>query len=88
MPTADFPGLAVGYHDNDYVVNEGGKGRGRNKRNRSCMGSTFALTHLSLQVPKFNCTIWLRLKEFVCKEAWMTRGGGTTATNNDNKDQQ
>jgi hypothetical protein len=50
------------------------------------MDDRFALTHLSPQVLKFNYTIWLRLKEFVCKEVGMMKGGGTATAANDNDD--
>ena len=59
-PAADFPNSTMGNHDDE---------------NRCMMDDTFALTNVSPQVPRFNRTIWLRLEEFVRKEAGMTTGG-------------
>ena len=74
-PAADFAVAARDDDDDDDDDNDndnddgGGDVSGRGRRRRGRMDDTFALTNVSPQVPRFNRTTWLRLEEFVRREA-------------------
>jgi DNA/RNA endonuclease G (NUC1) len=74
-PAADFAVAARDDDDDDDNDNDnddgggGGDVSGRGRRRRGRMDDTFALTNVSPQVPRFNRTTWLRLEEFVRREA-------------------